>query len=67
MRIADRDKAHFEQLDERRRRIDDDFHVLVQQMRDGSILDLDRTRNEAQYLQVRHTALIQEMIELLNH
>jgi hypothetical protein len=67
MRIADRDKAHFEELDERRRRIDDDFNVLVQQMRDGSVLDLDRTRNEAQYLQVRHNALIQEMIELLNH
>ena len=67
MRIADRDKPHFEELDDKRRRLDDDFNLLVQQMREGTILDLDRARNEAQYLQVRHNALIQEMIELLNH
>ena len=65
MRIADRDKPRFEQLDDQRRRIDDDFNDLVQQMRDGSIRDVDLARNRAQFLHVRHEGLIREMVELL--
>ena len=65
MQILDRDKAHFEELDERRRRIDDEFNGLVQQIRDGSIADDDRARNQAQFLHVRHEGIIREMIDLL--
>jgi hypothetical protein len=63
--IPDYDKDRFEELDEQRRRINDEFNNLVQQIRDGSIRDADRARNQAQFLQVRHDGLIREMIEML--
>jgi len=63
--IPDYYKDRFEELDEQRRRINDEFNNLVQSIRDGSIRDSDRARNQAQFLQVRHDGLIREMIEML--
>jgi hypothetical protein len=63
--IPDYYKDRFEELDEQRRRIDDEFNLLVQQIREGSIRDSDRARNQAQFLHVRHEGLIREMIEML--
>jgi hypothetical protein len=63
--IPDWERDNFEALDEQRRRINDEFNVLVQQIRDGSIRDDDRARNQAQFLGVRHDALIREMIGML--
>ena len=65
MIIPDWERDNFEALDEQRRRINDEFNVLVQQIRDGSIRDDDRARNQAQFLGVRHDALIREMIGML--
>ena len=65
MIIPERDRDHFEELDERRRRINDEFNVLVQKIRDGSIRDDDGARNQAQFLGVRHDGLIREMINML--
>jgi hypothetical protein len=63
--IPDWAKDDFEALDDQRRRINDEFNVLVQQIRDGSIRDDDRARNQAQFLGVRHDALIRQMIGML--
>jgi hypothetical protein len=63
--IPDWERDNFEALDEQRRRINDEFNVLVQQIRDGSIRDDDRARNQAQFLGVRHDHLIREMIGML--
>ena len=65
MRIADRDKAKFEELDEKRRRIDEDWNTLIQSMRDGSIRSLENLRIDSQNLHVRHQHLIWDMIDLL--
>ena len=65
MIIPEWEKDRFEALDEQRRRINDEFNVLVQQIRDGSIRDDDRARNQAQFLGVRHDNLIREMIGML--
>jgi hypothetical protein len=63
--IPDYYKERFEELDEQRRRINDEFNVLVQQIRDGSIRDSSVARNQAQFLHVRHDGLIREMIDML--
>jgi hypothetical protein len=63
--IPDYYKDRFEELDEQRRRINDEFNNLVQSIRDGSIRDSDRARNQAQFLNVRHDGLIREMIDML--
>lgn len=65
MRIADRDKAKFEELDEKRRRIDEDWNTLTQSMRDGSVGSLENLRIDTQSLHVRHQHLIWDMIDLL--
>ena len=65
MIIPDYYKDRFEELDEQRRRINDEFNLLVQQIREGSIRDSDRARNQAQFLHVRHEGLIREMLEML--
>ena len=65
MIIPDWDKDRFEQLDDQRRRIDDEFNLLVQQIREGAIRDPDRARNQAQFLHVRHDGLIREMLDML--
>jgi len=65
LRIADRDKVKFEELDEKRRRIDEDWNTLVQSMRDGSIGSLENLRIDTQNLHVRHQHLIWDMIDLL--
>ena len=65
MIIPDYYKDRFEELDEQRRRINDEFNLLVQQIRDGSIRDSDRARNQAQFLHVRHEGLIREMLDML--
>lgn len=67
MIIPEYDRERFEDLDEQRRRIDDEFNVLVQQIRDGSIRDTDRARNQAQFLHVRHEGLIRQMLEMLRY
>ena len=41
MRIPEDDKPRLEELDEQRRRIYDDFNLLVQQIREGSVADTD--------------------------
>jgi hypothetical protein len=65
MRIADDDKDRFEELDDQRRRIDDDFNLMVQRMRSAEVRDDDRLRIEAQQLHVKHQGIIREMIDLL--
>ena len=67
MRIPDRDKAKFEELDEKRRRIDEDWNTLVQQMRDGGVSSLENLRIDTQNLHVRHQHLIWDMIDLLQY
>ena len=54
-----------EELDEQRRRIDDDFNVIVQQMRSGGVRDDDRLRIEVQQLHVKHQGILREMIDSL--
>ena len=63
MRVLDPSK--FEELDERRRRIDVDWNTIVQKMRDGSVDSLDNLRIDTQNLHVRHQHLIWDMIDLL--
>ena len=65
MRIPEDDKPRLEELDEQRRRIYDDFNLLVQQIREGSVADTDRLRRQAQHLMVRHEGVIQNMVDLL--
>ena len=65
MIIPDYYKERFEELDEQRRRINDEFNNLVQSIRDGSIRDSSTARNQAQFLHVRHDGLIREMIDML--
>lgn len=65
MRVHDSLKERFEELDEQRRRIDDDFNDLVQQMRSGIVRDDDRLRIEVQQLHVRHQGILREMIDSL--
>jgi len=59
------DPRKFEELDERRRRIDEDWNTIIQQMRDGSIESLENVRIDTQNLHVRHQHLIWDMIDLL--
>jgi hypothetical protein len=65
MRIPDQDRARFEELDEQRRRINDEFNFMVQNLRAGLVSDPDRVRLEAQHLQVRHDGILREMIDML--
>ncbi len=65
MRIHDDDKQKFETLDDQRRRIDDEFNEIVQQMRSGVVRDDEKLRIEAQHLHVRHQGIIRQMIDLL--
>ena len=67
MIIAERDMDRFQELDEQRRRIEEDFNALVQRIRDGSIRDEDIAKTESQHLHVRHENLIREMIDLLSY
>jgi hypothetical protein len=67
MYIRDEDKPRLEELDEQRRRLMDDFNLLVQQIREGSVRDPDRLRRESQHMHVRHEGLIQNMIALLSY
>ncbi len=64
MRIHDEDKAEFEDLDEQRRRVNDDFALLVQRMREGSVVRIERLRIEAQQLRVRHEGIMRKMLDL---
>ena len=64
MRIHDDLKGRFEELDDQRRRIDDEFNFLIQQMRSGDIRDDDRLRIEVQQLHVKHQGIIREMVEI---
>ena len=63
MQIPDYYTSRFEELDEQRRRIDDEFNIMVQRMRSGDVRDDERLRMEAQHLHVRHQGIIREMIE----
>lgn len=65
MRVHESLRERFEELDEQRRRIDDDFNGLVQQMRSGSIRDDDRLRIEVQQLHVKHQGILREMMDCL--
>ena len=65
MRIHDDLKERFEELDEQRRRIDDEFNFLVQQMRSGDVRDDDRLRIEVQQLHVKHQGILREMVDSL--
>jgi hypothetical protein len=65
MRIPDDLTSRFEELDEQRRRIDDEFNVMVQRIRSGDVRDDERLRIEAQHLDVRHQGIIREMIDML--
>jgi hypothetical protein len=65
MRVHDSLKERFEELDEQRRRIDDDFNLIVGQMRSGTIRDEDRLRIEVQQLYVKHQGILREMIDSL--
>ena len=65
MRLPEDDIPRFEELDEQRRRIMDEFNAMVINMRSGLTRDYDRLRTEAQHLQTRHAAILRQMIELL--
>jgi hypothetical protein len=65
MRVHESLKERFEELDEQRRRVDDDFNFIVQQMRSGSVRDEDRLRIEVQQLHVKHQGILREMIDSL--
>jgi hypothetical protein len=65
MEIPEDDLPHFDELDERRRRIVDDFNLLVMNLRTGMVHDDERAKMEAQHLHMRHNAIIREMIDLL--
>ena len=65
MRVHDDLKQRFEELDDQRRRVDDEFNFITQQMRSGSIRDGDRLRIEVQQLHVKHQGILREMIDLL--
>lgn len=65
MEILDEDMPRFEELDEQRRRVMDEFNLLVISMRSGSVRDRERAKMEAQHLRMRHEAIIREMIDLL--
>ncbi len=64
MRIHDEDRTEFEDLDEQRRRVNEDFALLVQRMREGSVLRIERLRIEARQLQVRHEGIMRKMLDL---
>lgn len=65
MRVHDSLKERFEELDEQRRRVDDDLNFIVQQMRSGGVRDEDRLRIEVQQLYVKHQGILREMIDSL--
>jgi hypothetical protein len=65
MRLPEDDIPRFEELDEQRRRVMDEFNALVINMRSGMTSDYDRLRVEAQHLQTRHAGILREMIDLL--
>jgi len=65
MEIPEDDLPRFDELDELRRRVDDEFNLLVINMRGGSVRDPDRAKMEAQHLRMRHDAIMREMIDLL--
>ena len=67
MRVPEEDMAIFEGLDGQRRRINEDFDLLVQRAREGAIRDVDRARLEAQQLQVKHEGIIRDMLDLLRY
>jgi hypothetical protein len=65
MEIPGDDLPRFDELDEQRRRVVDEFNLLVINMRGGSVRNQDRAKMEAQHLHMRHNAIIREMIDLL--
>ena len=66
MRVHEDDRARFEELDDQRRRVEEEFALIVQRMREGAVDDLDRLRLEVQHLQVRHNGIIQELLGLVS-
>jgi hypothetical protein len=65
MRVPEEDMALFEELDAQRRRVNEDFDLLVQRAREGSIRNVDSARLEAQQFQVRHEGIIRDLLGLL--
>lgn len=65
MQIPDYHTSRFEELDDQRRRINEDFDIMVQRMRSGDVRDDERLRMEAQHLHTRHQGIIREMIDML--
>jgi len=65
MRVHESLRERFEELDEQRRRVDEEFNFLVHQMRSGGVRDGDRLRIEVQQLHVKHQGILREMIDLL--
>jgi len=63
--IREDDLPRFDELDEQRRRVVDDFNLLAINMRGGMIRDSERAKMEAQHLHMRHSAIIREMLDLL--
>lgn len=65
MQIPEDDLPRFDELDEQRRRVMDEFNLLVINIRAGSVRDRERAKMEAQHLHTRHSAIIREMVDLL--
>ncbi len=65
MRVHESLTERFEELDEQRRRIDEEFNFIVSQMRSGGIRDDDRLRIEVQQLHVKHQGILREMMDSL--
>jgi hypothetical protein len=65
MQIPEYEKARFEELDQQRRRINEELDLLVQRLREGSVTDADRVRLQVQHLLVRHDGILRDMIDLL--
>jgi hypothetical protein len=65
MRVHESLKERFEELDEQRRRVDDEFNLIISRMRSGTVGDDDRLRIEVQQLHVKHQGILREMIDSL--
>ena len=65
MQIPDYYASRFEELDDQRRRINEEFDIIVQRMRSGDVRDDERLRMEVQHLHTRHQGILREMIDML--
>ena len=64
MPILEWQRQRLEELNEQRRRIDEQFDDLVHRIERDAIKDFEGARLEAQHLTRRHQAVIEDMLSL---